>query len=120
MFKRKSKFKELIVSKLANKIKIQNIALRESINIIKNYGNLNKRKKQKISQGVYQKVSESIYSLPVQMEVMREIILNNKRLNKKYLSLLQDVSIEIARQVQEQIESRPEQNVQNKLTGLEK
>lgn len=96
MFKKKSKLRDLLVSKLVHKIRMQSIALRESINIIKDYGN--KRKKHKISQQVYTKVSGAILSLPIQLEVLREIVTSNKKMNKKYLSMLRDVNMEMERQ----------------------
>lgn len=105
MFKKKSKLRDLLVSKLVHKIRMQSIALRESINIIKDYGN--KRKKHKISQQVYTKVSGAILSLPIQLEVLREIVTSNKKMNKKYLSMLRDVNMEMERQVREQMQARP-------------
>lgn len=114
MYKRKSKLKELLIADLVETIRIQSLKISESINLIKNYGNPNKRKKQKFSLYKFNSVAGSILSMPIQIECMRNIINSKKSLYKKYITLLKEVQEKMEQQVKENMQAQQQQITDNK------
>jgi len=101
-FKNKEKLKLLLAKNIVTEIRGHAVALDNMIRFIKDYGNVTKRKNNKLKQSEYLKVRNNILSLPLSLCVSNYIIKGSKRLSKKHKNLMLEVQSELTRQINQQ------------------
>jgi hypothetical protein len=76
-------------------IKNQSIVLNDMVNFIYDYGNLTKRKNNKLRRDDYFNTKNQIINMPISLNVALAIIRENKKLSKKYNKLIRQVNDEL-------------------------
>lgn len=101
---------ELLIKKLVGDIRDVAIPIDNSINFIRDYGNMTKRKNHKLKRHDYDQARNSILGLPISIVVSMYLINKSKRLKKKYIELVTKVEDQFRKEI---FQAKQEKNGNN-------
>lgn len=89
---KKAKVEKIRIDKLSHEIRDEANAVNDAIEFIHAHGNINRRKKHKLTKARYDNVRNHLFEYPVRLRVAMDIINANKKLKKEFNSLLKGIN----------------------------
>lgn len=110
----KKKLEKIEIVELCGNIKAQAMALKQMIEFIKDYGNMTKRKKHKLTVDSFVKCRNNITSLPLSLCISMHIINSSKKLVRKYNKIFKMVEKQFERDIKNMKENKKLEIVKEK------
>lgn len=115
MSKEKAEIEKKRIEKIIECVRNQAIVLNDMIQFIKDYGNLTKRKNNKLRRDDFFNIKNNILTMPISLNVALHIIQNNKKLTKMYNNLMQKVEAKLRKEMEEIKKKELKEQIRNKI-----
>jgi hypothetical protein len=109
-YMKKTEEKELLLNNLVQRIQSHAITIESCIDIFTLSGNVNTRKKYRITVDMIKKAKNTLLEFPFQYVIAQYLLNSNKKMKKRYEKLLKEVDFQLAKNLKIQMEMKEKEN----------